>query len=117
MNTTKTTMHEISLPLDERNLAHVLSALSLAGIADEKMPCEMSRCWWAEDTFWLRLPGTRKGLFEDGHQFLKTIRWTMGNLKLMIRSGRWLTSGIYPLPTATDLVILTMWILFSVETS
>jgi hypothetical protein len=78
MNTTKTTMHEISLPFDERNLAHVFSALALAAIADEKTPCETSRCWWAEDTFCLRLPKTQEDLFNDAHQFLKTLKWTKG---------------------------------------
>ena len=78
MNTTKTTMHEISLPLDERNFAHVFSALALAGIADEKTPCEASLCWWTEDAFCLRLPKPQEDLFNDAHQFLKTLKWTEG---------------------------------------
>jgi hypothetical protein len=78
MKTNKTTMHEISLQLDERNLAHVFSALALAAIADEKMPCEASRCWWTEDAFCLRLPQTQEELFNDAHQFVKTLKWTEG---------------------------------------
>lgn len=94
MNTTKTTMHEISLPLDERNLAHVLSALALAGIADEKTPCEASRCWWTEDAFCLRLPQTQEDLFNDAHQFVKSIKWTAGigyvkeNKKLQLKAAK-----------------------------
>lgn len=78
MNTTKTTMHEISLQLYERNLAHVFSALALAAIADEKMLCEASRCWWTEDAFCLRLPKAQEELFNGAHQFLKTLKWTEG---------------------------------------
>lgn len=78
MNVTKTTLHEIVLPLDERNLAHVFSALALAAIADEKTPCVASRCWWTEDAFCLRLPRTQEDLFNDAHRFLKTLKWTEG---------------------------------------
>ena len=78
MNTSKTTMHEIFLQLDERNLAHVFSALALAAVADEKMPSEASRCWWTEDAFCLRLPQTQEDLFNDAHQFIKSINWIEG---------------------------------------
>jgi hypothetical protein len=94
MKTNKTTLHEISLALDERNLAHVFSALALAAIAEEKMPCEASRCWWTEDAFCLRLPQTLEELFNDAHQFVKSIRWTAGigcvkeNKKIQLKAAK-----------------------------
>lgn len=78
MNHTEANMHEIFLPFDERNLAHVFSALALAGIAHEKTRCDASRCWWTEDGFCLRLPQSQKDLFSDAHQFLKSIQWIEG---------------------------------------
>lgn len=75
---------EIVLPLDERNLAHVLAALALVGIADEATPCVDSRCWWtegplpADNGFHLRLPLTQAELLEKAHGFAKSIRWVEG---------------------------------------
>jgi hypothetical protein len=78
MNKNKTTLHEVSLNFDERNLAHLLSALALAVIADEVFPCEMSRCWWTEETFCLRVPIGQNDLFRKTDGFLRNIKWTAG---------------------------------------
>lgn len=72
-------MHEFTLPLDERNLAHVLTALALAGIADslDPLPPE-SRCYWTDGGFKLRLPRTKDELFAEVHDFVKSIAWVEG---------------------------------------
>jgi hypothetical protein len=87
-------MHEIILPLDEQNLAHVLTALALAGIADSLDPLHPeSRCCWADDGFKLRLPRTKEGLFAEAHVFVKSIAWVEGigcnkkNNKLMVEAS------------------------------
>jgi hypothetical protein len=72
-------MHEISLPLDERNLAHVLTALALAGIADGMEDAQpASRCWWTEDEFKLLIPVTQPALFRAAHDLVQGIRWVEG---------------------------------------
>ena len=72
-------MHEITLPLDERNLAHVLTALALAGIADSLDPLHSdSRCSWVDDGFKLHLPRTKAELFAEAHDFVKSIAWVEG---------------------------------------
>ena len=78
MNKGEATMHEMLLHFDERNLAHLLSALALAGIVDEVSPCEASRCWWREDVFWLRVPIDLNDLFNKADEFLRSIKWTAG---------------------------------------
>jgi hypothetical protein len=75
----KLTMNEFILPLDERNLAHVLTALALAGIADSlDSQHSESRCYWADDGFKLLLPHTMEKLFEEAHDFVKSIAWVEG---------------------------------------
>jgi hypothetical protein len=72
-------MHKISLPLDERNLAHVLTALALAGIADGMEDANpASRCWWTEDEFKLLIPATQSALFKAAHDLVQGIRWVEG---------------------------------------
>ncbi len=76
---TEALMNEIELPLDERNFAHVLTALAFAGIADsaEELnsdPC----CWWTEGHFKLRVSRSREQLFTEAHALAKSIRWTDG---------------------------------------
>lgn len=78
MNNQTVTMHETFLPFDEHNIAHVFSALALAGIAHERMPCDISRCWWSSEGFSLRLPQTKEDLFNYAHEFLKSIQWIEG---------------------------------------
>jgi len=71
--------HEITVPLDECNLAHVLAALALSGIADSLVEAQpTSTCWWASDGFKLRLPQTQAKLFAAAHDFLKSITWIEG---------------------------------------
>ena len=75
----KLTMHEFILPLDERNLAHVLTALALAGIADSlDSHHSESRCCWADYSFKLLLPHTKAELFAEAHDFVKSIAWVEG---------------------------------------
>jgi len=72
-------MHAIVLSLDERNLAHVLTALALTGIADSLDPRNpSSRCWWTEDGFNISLPRTKAELFAAAHDFVKSIAWVEG---------------------------------------
>ena len=78
MSKGETAMHEMLLHFDERNLAHLLSALALAGIADEVSPCEASRCRWRDDAFWLRVPIDQNGLFKIADAFLRNIKWIAG---------------------------------------
>jgi hypothetical protein len=75
----------LALDLDERNLAHFLSGLALAALAErvEGSAPECRRCWWPE-------PGTfaidtehpcerfRSLLFATAYQFLKAIEWYPG---------------------------------------
>ncbi len=73
-----TAMNTIKLPLDERNLAHVLTALALAGIADaEEAAHPESRCWW-QDGFMLEIPLTQRELFTKAHAFVKSMDWIPG---------------------------------------
>ena len=75
----KPEMHEIVLSLDERNLAHVLTALALASIADALDPLHPhSRCCWAEDGFKLLMPQTKAELFAGAHDFIKSMAWVEG---------------------------------------
>jgi hypothetical protein len=78
MNKGETPMQEMFFRFDDRNLAHLLSALALAGIADEASPCEASRCWWTDDAFWLRVPIDQNELFNKANAFLRNIKWTAG---------------------------------------
>jgi hypothetical protein len=72
-------MHEITLRLDERNLAHVLTSLALAGVADSLDPLHPeSRCCWVDDGFKLRLPRTKAEMFAEAHDFIKSIAWVEG---------------------------------------
>lgn len=72
-------MNDLIFPLDERNLAHVLTAMSLTGIADNKLAASPdSRCWWTEAGFHLRVPFTQMELLEAAHAFVLSIRWVPG---------------------------------------
>jgi hypothetical protein len=72
-------MHEIILPLDERNLAHVLTALALAGIAESlDQTSSSSRCWWEDDQFLLRSPISDTSIREKAHASILQIRWVGG---------------------------------------
>jgi len=69
----------ITFALDERNLAHVLAALALAGIADSlDSPNLNSRCWWAEDGINFQITQTKEKLLSEAHEFVKSIAWIDG---------------------------------------
>ena len=71
--------HEILLPLDERNLAHVLAALALTGIAAEQIgKCDECRCWWNDDGFRLRSTLSEFKLIENANGFVRALRWIPG---------------------------------------
>ena len=73
------------LDLDERNLAHFLSALALAGLAGrvEGNNLESRRCWWPEPghfTIQTEHPcgEFRTLLFARAHAFLTAMKWHPG---------------------------------------
>lgn len=71
--------HEFVLPLDERNLAHVLSALALAGLVSEEADeSGESRCWWCRDGFGLWLQIEQTTLFQRADTMLRSLRWVEG---------------------------------------
>ena len=71
---------ELILPLEERNLAEVLSAVALASLtsrAGGNLPFE-STCWWDERGFVLRTALSQSVLFDSAYEFLSTISWVVG---------------------------------------
>ncbi|MCL5744921.1 MAG: hypothetical protein M1541_13515 [Acidobacteria bacterium] len=73
-------LHQISLPLDERNLAHVLSAVTFA-VLSSRMPDARpfeSACWWTEHEFVLKTAIGQATLFDAADKFLRSIRWISG---------------------------------------
>jgi hypothetical protein len=73
------------LDLDERNLAHFLSALALAGLAGrvEGNGRESRRCWWPEPGHFAiqtkhPCDEFRMLLFAKAHAFLKAMEWHPG---------------------------------------
>lgn len=83
------------LDLDERNLAHFLSALALTAFAQrvEGEAIETRRCWWPEQpgkfAIQTEMPADdfRAKLFEKADTFLRSMKWVSG-------LGR-ASSGIY----------------------
>lgn len=72
-------MHTIELPLDERNLAHVLTALALAGIADAQPEGTADdRCCWTDETFVLKIPLNKQRLFQKSHDLVMSMKWIAG---------------------------------------
>jgi len=69
-------MHEISLPLDERNLAHVFTALTLAHIVTRESvsPAE-ARCWWLDGQFYLRSLLSDAALLQKSENLVRSLRW------------------------------------------
>jgi hypothetical protein len=71
---------ELKLPLDERNFAHVLSAVTLAALvprSPEEGPSE-SACWWDHRGFVVRTAITQTALFGAACKFLLSMRWIPG---------------------------------------
>lgn len=74
-----TGMPNIELSLDERNLAHVLTALAIAGIADAHPDATVDdRCWWAEEVFVLDIPLNNQELFKKAHELVMSMKWVAG---------------------------------------
>src|SRR5579884_2326824 len=73
-------LQEIRFELDERNLAHALSAVALVGISSSisaALPSD-STCWWSAREFVLKTAITEAVLFDIADQFLRGIRWVPG---------------------------------------
>lgn len=74
-----TDMPPIELSLKKRNLAHVLTALAFAGIADAHPDATLDdRCWWANDVFILDIPLKRKELFTRAYELVMSMKWVAG---------------------------------------
>lgn len=72
-------MPTIELSLDERNLAHVLTALALAGIADAHFDATPNdRCWWTDGMFVLDIPLGKQRLFKKAHKLVMSMKWVAG---------------------------------------
>lgn len=69
-------MYHIALPLDERNLAHVFAALTLADLVTSNSPLDAeARCWWSDDQFNLRSPISDRDLLAKAEALARSIRW------------------------------------------
>ncbi len=72
-------MHTIELSLDERNLAHVLTALAIAGIADAHPDATIDdRCWWTDEMFVVDTPLNKQELFKKAHEIVMSLKWVAG---------------------------------------
>jgi hypothetical protein len=73
-------LDELLLPLDERNLAHVLCAVGFVALASrisDARPFE-STCWWGERGFALKTAIRQAALFDTADNFLRGIQWVPG---------------------------------------
>lgn len=73
-------LREIPLPLDERNLAHVLSAVTFAALTSrlpDARPFE-SACWWCDEGFVLKTAISQAALLDAADAFLRNVRWVSG---------------------------------------
>jgi hypothetical protein len=73
-------LSEIALALDERNLAHVLSAATFAALTartEDARPFE-STCWWREQEFVLKTALNETALFDIAYRFVSGMRWVAG---------------------------------------
>ncbi|MGD0498361.1 MAG: hypothetical protein ABSC23_07985 [Bryobacteraceae bacterium] len=66
--------------LDERNLAHVLSAVAFAALASRDSDARTfeSTCWWEQDGFALKTALASATLLSDADGFLRSLRWVPG---------------------------------------
>lgn len=73
-------MSDVRLPLDERNLAHVLSAIALfvLGTRTPRANSKTATCWWDERDFVLRAPMNEATLIDTADRFIRDIRWIPG---------------------------------------
>lgn len=73
-------LNELLLPLDERNLAHVLCAVAFVGLVSkisDARPFESS-AWWDGQGFVLKTALLQTALFEAADNFLRRVRWISG---------------------------------------
>jgi len=71
---------EILLELDQRNFAHVLSAVALACLTSRTPDAHRSdsKCWWGEHGFSLSTAIDEPALFDAADKFVREIRWVPG---------------------------------------
>jgi hypothetical protein len=68
--------NRIDLPLDERNLSHVLTALSFAGLAAKAAGVSTtSQCWWSDDGFVISTPTDQATLLAKADGLARSLRW------------------------------------------
>lgn len=71
---------ELSFPLDERNLAHVLSGVALIALASRSPDTGQfeSTCWWSDEGLVLRTALSKASLFQAADEFLRSMSWIPG---------------------------------------
>lgn len=73
-------LREMSFPLDERNLAHVLSGVALMGLAARMADAgglEFT-CWWSDGGLVLRSALDKVNLFQAAGEFVRSLSWIPG---------------------------------------
>lgn len=68
----------ISLPFDERNVAHVFGALSLSCLLAESASTASSTCIWTDDAFVLQSPIAEDALAKLAEHLVRGMRWLPG---------------------------------------
>jgi hypothetical protein len=73
-------LRELSFPLDERNLAHVLSGMALIGLASRTANASRLEftCWWSDGGLVLRTALDKANLFQAADEFVRSLSWTPG---------------------------------------
>jgi hypothetical protein len=72
-------LNDLRFELDERNLAHVLSAITLVAMVSRKETAgDDSTCWWGNGEFILRTAWSLEVVLKAADQFVRTIRWIPG---------------------------------------
>jgi hypothetical protein len=71
---------DLSFPLDERNLAHVLSGVALIALAAKNSDGGRieSECWWSDNGLVLRTALTEAFLFQTADEFVRRLNWIPG---------------------------------------
>jgi hypothetical protein len=70
---------KLFLPLDERNLADVLSAVAIVALASRNADSLVSdNCCWREEGFLLETRVSLPSLLQDAHDFVRRMRWIHG---------------------------------------
>jgi hypothetical protein len=73
-------LSDLLFPLDERNLAHVLSGVALIALATRNSEGRRmeSACWWSDDGLVLRTALTEASLFQAADEFVRSMNWVPG---------------------------------------